>query len=276
MTGVTPAHAVGVASVVVSGNGETASLSSGFSYVAPSGSAPVISGIVAQGSGPTEPAQFASLGETVSLSATVVDVDTPASQLTFTWSASAGTISGTGSKVTWTAPGQIPTSGATTATVNIGLTVTDTTLNQTQGSTTLRLHDSVKEIGDLATDFLVGFSKQLDAAFVVRNFSDSCGGKIDEFNDVTSDNLQFTMNNYLISAPAVSVTFTGTCPFRDRHGDACAQVPSTWDSTNKSTLVRGVVTGIDQVTAVLESDQWKLCGSDYNVTSNPAGLRLKR
>jgi len=38
-----------------------------------------------------------------------------------------------------------------------------------------------------------------------------------------------------------------------------------------------VVTGIDQVTAVLENDQWKLCDSAWNgLTSTIAGLLFRR
>jgi len=273
ITAVTPAHAIGKADVAVTQGSNHGSLAGAFTYAAPSSTtnaAPVIASLKAQGAGTYEPAQFASFGEAITVTAVVTDLETPVSQLVFTWTASAGTVSGTGPIVTWTAP----TSGFTApATVTISLTVIENYQapdgahqNQTKATTSVRVHDSVKEISDLATDFLIGFSKQLDAAYVVRNFSDNCSGKDDEMSDVENNNTMFTMNAYVIGVPDVTVRFDGFCPFRARRGDACAQVSSQWDSTNKTTHVRGVVSGIDQVTAVLENDRWLLCASDYDVT----------
>ena len=130
----------------------------------------------------------------------------------------------------------------------------------------MRVHDSIREVNDLAVDFLVGFSKQLDPAYVVRNFTSSCGGAADEQKDVQKNNDQNTVNSYTIGNPNTAIVFTGRggCPFRGVFGDACAQVPVEWHSTAKATGVSGVAKGIDQVTAVLEQDQWRLCASDFN------------
>ena len=60
-------------------------------------------------------------------------------------------------------------------------------------------------------------------------------------------------------------------------GDACAFVPAEWHSFIKAATYHPDlqpyvgrtmnVTGSDQVTAVLENDQWKLCGSDWDQTA---------
>src|SRR5581483_6440591 len=59
-----PPHAAGAADVVVTSNGQTASLAGGLTYV--TNAPPAISTIVVRGSKPREPAQFADLDETVS------------------------------------------------------------------------------------------------------------------------------------------------------------------------------------------------------------------
>src|SRR5580765_1779048 len=64
---------------------------------------PTILSIVAQGNLPREPAQYATLGEVINVSANVADAETPIDRLTFAWSARFWTFSGTGPHVTWQA-----------------------------------------------------------------------------------------------------------------------------------------------------------------------------
>jgi hypothetical protein len=290
ITATTPQHAEGATDVVVSGaGGARGSLAGAFSYISPQSlgnTPPVINSIVVQGSvGPREPTQFASLDESVTVTANVSDAETPVSQLTFQWSSDVGTFSGTGSRVTWTAP---HTLSGTPANVTLKLTVLESVQakgcsvnNVATGTTSVRVHDSLKEVNDLAVDFLVGFSKQLDPAFVVRNFSDTCGGKADEQGDVQKDNDQNVINSYTIGAPQTSIVFIGRggCPFRAVFGDACAQVPVEWHSTRKSTGANEISKGTDQVTAILENDQWRLCASDFKgdpTQSSLAALLMRR
>jgi hypothetical protein len=180
--------------------------------------------------------------------------------------------------VTWTAPHTLsgtPTTVTLKGTVVEHVQTTDcngraaTVDNVSTSLTSVRVHDSISEINDPAVDFLVGFSKQLDPAYVVRNFTDNCAGKAAEQHDVQDNNNQNTVNAYSIGTPATTIVFAGHlgCPFRGVFGDACAQVPVEWHSTNKSTGVSVVWKGTDQVTAVLENDQWRLCASDFNSSS---------
>lgn len=293
ITATTPQHAAGAVDVVVTLNGQSGALAGGYTFVAPaatSNAPPVISAMSARGSSPREPAQFASLDEVLNVSATVSDVETPVSQLTLAWSADAGTFAGSGTAVTWKAPHALPAPAAAASTgvpVTITLTVTEryaatdasglpvTLENVTRSTTLVSLHDSVKEVSDMAYQFLVDFSRNLDAAFVVRNFSDSCGGKADEQSDVQRNNDYFRVNTWQIGTPDTTIGFTGQCPFRGRRpADACAQVSVEWhstciDRTGHCTFGEsGVAKGIDQVTAVLENDRWLLCASDFNPTSS--------
>ena len=52
---------------------------------------------------------------------------------------------------------------------------------------TLRLHDSVREVGDMARQFLLDFadSSIRDVAYVMRNFEPGCYGTQDETDQVT-------------------------------------------------------------------------------------------
>jgi hypothetical protein len=286
ITAATPQHAAGAGDVAVTVGGQSGTLSGGYTYVAPpvvTNAPPVVTNVTVRGTGPREPAQYATLDETVNVSATVTDAETPLSQLTFAWTADVGTFTGSGAAVTWKAPAGFQTPGTVTLTLTVteryettdgtGLPVTRE--NQTRATSTVSVHDSVREVNDLAVEFLVDFSKQLDPAFVVRNFTPTCGGMADELSDVAKNNRDNLITSYTIGTPETTVDFTGRCPFRNVVGDACAQVPVDWRSTNRATGQPGRATGIDQVTAVLENDRWRLCASDFNGTAS-AAFRLWR
>jgi hypothetical protein len=280
ITAAAPPHAAGSADVSVTMNGQTASLPAAFTYV--TNTPPSIASIVVRGAKPREPAQFADLDETVNVSATVTDAETPVSELTFSWSADSGTFSGGQANVSWTAPHTFSTPGTVTLTLTVterfqGTSATGQPVsgeNQVKGTATVRLHDSAREVGNLAVDFLTAFSRQLDPVQVMRNFSSQCGGTAAELEDVQHNQADFTITAYNIGAPSTTVGFTGRCPFRNRQGDACAFVPAEWHSFIKAATYHPDlkpyigrtmnVTGTDQVTAVLENDQWKLCASDWD------------
>jgi hypothetical protein len=293
--------------VTVTVSGQTVSLRGGFTYVA--NAPPAISSIVVRGSKPREPAQFADLDEAVSVAASVTDAETPVSQLTFAWSADAGSFTGTGATVTWTAPHGFSTPGPGTVTLTLTVTERFQTTNSsgvivsgenlTKGTTTVHLHNSQKEVADLAVDFLTAFSQQMDPLFVVRNFTTSCPGRSDELSDVQHNQVDFTITSWKVGTPDTRILFTGTCPFPGRivQGDACAYVPAEWHSLVKSATYHPElkpyigktmnVNGTDLVSAVLENDQWKLCGSNWDQAAPatftsvrgeviPTSIRFKR
>jgi hypothetical protein len=144
------------------------------------------------------------------------------------------------------------------------------------------VHNSIREVGDLAELFLLEFSKQLEPTFVMRNFTPTCQGTADELGDVQNNQRNFIITAYSVGTAATTVPFTGRCSFRNRFGDACALVPVEWHSTVRATGQAIWTRGIDQVTAILENDQWRLCASDYDETASspltllPLGLRFKK
>jgi hypothetical protein len=282
ITAKTGPSAPGAADVAVTVSGRTGRLPGAFTYLAVSGEPPVISSIVARGVRPNEPLNFADAGEEITITATVADSDTPSEQLVFQWTADTGTFTDSGATVKWRAPSD----GSTPATITISLSVSDNTGNSATSSTTISLHDSVKEIGNLARDFLLDFSDSTKpAAFVVRNFSKSprCEReRDDEFNDVDKNRTYYRIDSSSIGAATVTVQFGGKpCSYVPKDGDACAVVPATWQSTCLVTNPdctageKPVSSGTDYVTAVYEQSQWKLCASyfDSRGTARPNFIR---
>ena len=240
---------------------------------------PVIRSIVAKGSRPNEPAYFADLDEEITVTATVEDAQVAPERLVYEWSAPVGTFTGAGASVRWRAP-----KTATTPTkIVISLTVRDAPApgGATASSTVpINLHDSVREIGDMVVQFLTDFSKQLPPADVLRNFSDTCGGKAAELADVLRNQRCWKIDSYSVGAPTVTVSFKGTCTFRSRSGDACTSVPVDWRATYISSAVECApptgkpvgtkerAVGLDWVTAVYEGNRWWLCDSDFDGTTS--------
>jgi hypothetical protein len=281
LTAVTGQSAAGTVDVVVSSLGRTATLPRSFTYSAPmlaENTPPVIVSIRALGTRPNEPAQFADLDETITLTAFVRDAESPISELNFEWASNAGgTFSGAGPVVQWRAPnnGQTPSSATLTVTAvekyqgadPTGLPLTKE--NRVSMTTIVSLHDSRSEIGALARQFLFDFSDSniRDVSYILRNFSDRCpDGKANESNDVAFNRQHFIINSSSIGSASVSVDFAGTCPLRLRPADACALVPAEWASTFLDDRSRTHVIGTDQVTAVYDPirQRWGLCDSDFD------------
>lgn len=268
ITARTSPHAPGTGDVVVSVGTRSAVFSGGFTYEA--GDPPVISTIAARGTrSPSEPAGFADLGETLTVTATVQDADTPADQLRFEWTADSGTFTGAGASVQWLAPAAAATPGQ----VTLNLAVTDGATRVT-GTTRVRLHDSIKEVGDLARQFLLDFSDSNSPPdYVLRNFSQGprCIKERDsEKADVEKNRRYYTIQSSAIGSATVNFQFGGRpCSYVPVDGDACAAVPAVWNSLCKETNVEctagttGRTSGTDFVTAVYEESQWRLCSSYF-------------
>ena len=103
--------------------------------------------------------------------------------------------------------------------------------NRVTRNTTVSVHDSAKEVENMARQFLLGFSDSniRDVPYIMRNFTDLCpDGKANETSDVMNNRQHFTIISFRVDAAAVTVNFGGRCPFRNARGDACAQVPVEW------------------------------------------------
>lgn len=244
----------------------------------PANNPPVINSFSVQGTRAAEPANFADLGETVNVSANVRDDETAIAQLQFVWTASAGTFAGNGAAVTWTAPAQ----GATPVDVTISLKVVErfgnpggplSFENDTSGSTTLSLHDSAKEVGDMARQFLLEFSDSnlRDVSQIMRNFDPACEGTRAETDQVAANRRRFTIFRSTIGQPVVRVPLGNSpCPVPDRiqRGDACSGTPVHWESTQLSNGHIQIADGTDWIAAFYRPalKTWRLCDSQFTGT----------
>ena len=220
---------------------------------------------------------MADLRETVDVTATVRDTETDVAELTYQWTATAGTVTGAGRTVTWTAPESASTPMVVTITLKVielyGHPGEAKIFSQEVSATqTLALHDSAKEIGDMSRQFLTDFSTTSlqDANVVMRNFNRAVcprPGEVDEERaQVESHYKNFVMNVYTIGPPQVSINFGGACavPGEFLPGDACSAVRVLWDSTGATG--RSVSTGVDLLTAVYSAtdSRWWLCSSRFD------------
>jgi len=275
---VTPAHAAGAAAIIVSVAGEAATLAGGFTYSAPAApnAPPVITALSGRGSKPNEPSGFVDLGETITLTATVTDAETPVSQLTYEWTAPQGTITGTGASVSFLATQGIPAPSDLPVTLTVIERYQGTDPNgapaqkenRVTGTLTLHVHDSVREVGDLALDFLFLFStSSVSPENVVHNFSTTCDGgrgRADELADVTANRAKFIINSAQISRTSLTVNFGGVCTLKNPHNaDACVTYHAKWVSTVIATGQQETVDGTELVTGVYENNKWFLCHSEF-------------
>jgi len=301
LTVVTGPHTAGVVDVSVSSGGRSATLSGSFTYAVPSTMAnapPTIASLVAQGSRRNEPPRFADLGEDIAVTAVVDDHETAPDALIYEWTSTPATgavIRGSGPSIAWRAD-----TGSTPLTMNIMLTVIErfTTVdsagrlvqneNRASRDVSVSVHDSAREVQELAKDFLELFSQSSVAAdVVVRNFQDGCGaggtGKRDERMQVEENRLKFSILSWFVGAPRVTMDFGGVSPFRSRHADGWASVDVNWRSRclakddSRGCPAVGYIkndVGTDWVTARYDepTNRWWLCDSDYEPKNSLASF----
>jgi hypothetical protein len=268
----TPASSTaGPVDVVVTLNGRTAVLTGGFRYE-PAGpnTAPVIRSIAAQGRRLRQPPAFADYGETIQITLVVEDAESPAAQLVYQWEQNcSGTFSGTGPQVDWTAPA----GGTLPSTCNIQVTVTDGPHVLTR-SITVRLHNSVVEVGALALEFLEEFANStIPAETTVRNFSNSCPGKAAELKDVQDNRRDYIHVSHTYGPAKITVAFGGVCKMKT--ADACVITPVEWRSTYIPTKELKVASGISTISGIYSDSRWWLCDSlaDGGSTLNSLFMR---
>lgn len=301
ITIVAPTRAAGVAPVVVSAGGRTASGT--LTFVSPSGTnqPPVISSLRVAGPRPNQPPFFGDLGETLTVFATVSNAE--AAALQYTWTAGSGTIAGSGASVAWRLPEVLP---VVPARVDISLRIIETYVesgvehrNVATASAPVQVHHSQAEILDKGFRFLDRFSQsQYSVNDVLIDFSPTCDngrGRRDEAEDVARNRAMFRqLPGYVITrVPPVTYNFGSACvwpafgPPRVRPADGCATFDVRWrveylhDTSDEELglIPRGSIeesVGRDFVTAVLENDSWRLCHSDYRGTRTvtfPSGVK---
>jgi hypothetical protein len=254
----------------------------------PANTAPTIDGIVVQGRRTKQPANFADIRETIDVSASVRDAETAIDELVYQWTATVGTFSGTGRAVTWTAPDTIQ--GVTTVTITLKVVENfgypgqpKNFSHDTTSTATLSLHNSNKEVGDMAFRFLDQFSQpqtNKDWRDIMRDFKAQACPDPGEFDserfDVERHYNNFVMNSYRVDAPIVSTSFTDGCAVPNRgtlRGDACVRIGVMWDSTQFTATPpsKKVTSGIDYIAAAYSpaDRRWWLCSSQFIETGTP-------
>jgi len=205
--------------------------------------------------------------------ASVTDAETAVEQLQYNWTATAGSFTGTGSRVSWVAPAVAPTQGTVTLTLEIVERFGTNQENRVTKTATVSLHNSIKEVGDMARQFLLDFSDTniKEASVIMRNFGTAAvcpepNEILSERTDVINHYTNYRMMQSKVDVATVTVNFGGSCPYRFKRGDACAVVPVFWDSVDLRTNVRDAHSGNDIVAAAFSrmDDRWFLCASDYN------------
>ena len=234
----------------------------------PANNLPIIESITVQGSRAQEPPAFADLSEIVEVTAQVRDDETAVDQLQFTWTASSGTFSGSGRRVTWQAPSAAETPSVVTLTLAVVERYGGSFEHRVTRNAEVALHDSVREVADMSRQFLLDFSDSSirDVSFIMRNFDPGCYGAEEEAEQVARNRRDLRITESSVGEARVTVRFGGTCPYRARAGDACAQIPVTWHSVRLSTGSRETVRGTDQVAAMYKRSErrWRLCDSQFN------------
>lgn len=241
----------------------------------PPNAPPVIESIVAS-------AVRAEVDTEVTVTATVRDAETPVAQLKFEWKADAGTFSGEGASVKWRAPKD----AATAADYTIRLTVTETygTPNASGGtqqnvvngtSPAIRVHDSPKELGVLGMTFLADFANSsVSPSTCVRDFSDSCPGKLEEKGDIEWNrehvailNSSLRLRNVRVAPNGMTADMTVACSFTSR-------IVKCEPRDNKCAVGQvGTVAGDCLLTGVYEQQRWWLCDSHFNGAQVPSAFR---
>jgi hypothetical protein len=208
----------------------------------------------------------------ITLTASVKDDETPVDQLKFEWKADAGTFSGEGVSAKWRAPKDIktPADYTITLTVTEAYGTPDSTGARPQNVATarapvIRVHDSPKELGDLSLQFLSDFANSsIPANVCVRDFTDSCRGKVEERVDIEANRVHFdvissslTLRGVSVGSSGLNANMTVACSFTSK--------VKVCDPGDKSCVVGDVGTarGDCLLTGKYEEKRWWLCDSHF-------------
>lgn len=242
----------------------------------PANSPPIVEGITAS-------ASRTEVDGAVTLTATVRDTETPVGQLQYTWKADAGTFDGQGATVTWRAPREV----AAPTNYTITLTVTEVydagarqnVVNAT--GPTVRVHDSVKELGDLAMSFLRDFANSsVSPSSCVKDFSANCPGREQEKDDIEDNRRRYEVIGSSLRLTSVRLNSNGTrgdmavaCSFTSKVIHCDPPDPSDPETIGCVVGTVGTSTGNCTMTGIYEQDRWWLCTSNFNrIGAAPAGF----
>jgi hypothetical protein len=123
----------------------------------------------------------------------------------------------------------------------------------------------------MGDDFLRLFSQQAPPVAVLHNFSRTCNGGSgydSELSDTIHNQATFTqLPNWVITKmPPVTLNFGGSCALPGRSpisGDACARLHAHWEVLPKAGGPVEITNGVDEITATLENNEWRICDSSF-------------
>lgn len=221
-------------------------------------------------------------GDTVDLTATAQDGETPPDQLGYLWAVDppGGTFMGAGQSVQWRAPldGPVPTDYLLTVTVveayvgREGVSGRPTYLEHrvTASSPPVAVNDAFREMKQLGERFLADLSNSsVSPEVCVRNLTDSCDRKRHVLEDINRNRLDYT----IISARYQFKEFV-----RSRSGPECTARSGAascalviyaveWIWVRKSDGARELVRGENDLKGVYERSRWRLCDSLFYRTA---------
>jgi hypothetical protein len=225
----------------------------------------------------------AEVGAPLTVTASVEDVETPVASLTYAWTAPTGTFTGTGPVVTWVA-GQ---DAVTPADVVLTLTVTEkygtgstAAENKVTSTATVHLNNSPKELTELSLRFLGDFANSKKSpGECVAEFSDSCRGKKDEFEDIDDNRHDFEIIGSTLRHTGLSIapsrttaTVHTSCSFTSKVITTTPREESCQGGKCPIGSV-GSVQGDCWTTNVYEKGRWWICESHFTspTTLTPFG-----
>ncbi|MCC7007343.1 MAG: hypothetical protein IT184_00855 [Acidobacteria bacterium] len=223
---------------------------------------PVIQTVsVAAGSGRLEP------DTDVEVTAQVQDAESTPASLTYVWSATVGTFTGSGPAVKWRlASGVVSAPTAVVVRLEVveryqsydaaGNAITKEN-RVSKDAAAFIVHDSVAEISKITVRFLVDLfgNSNVPAEACVVDFWDDCRGKSDELGDIQVNRQLFQV----LSAQATvqSVTFRNA-------NTADVVAACRWQDRVIANGSQGVSEGPCLLTAVYHNDRWWLCSSSVD------------
>ena len=213
------------------------------------------------------------VGQPVTVTATVTDDETLPANLKYEWTAEAGTFSGSGNVVVWTAPMITPTPlpGVHAITLAVveryGSDLAPLEHRITGRSPDVFVDDSPKTVRAMSEEFMRDFANNsVTPQLCVRNFSDSATcqrGKQSELEDIIEVRRDYSVQSYTFSPrPAIinmgrtRATVSGRCAFT-----------SIRKKTNETVFPAGTCV----LELVNESNRWWMCESSMH-DSNSAAL----
>jgi hypothetical protein len=227
-------------------------------------SAPVIQSVVASVTSRTE------VDTNVTVTATVTDAETPVDALNFVWTATVGTITGTGRNVAWRLP---KGAAATPQDVTIAVAILEpyqtrengvliNRLHRVEGAAApFRVHDSPGEVEAISMGFLENFADNAASPeFCVKDFSDSCAGKEAELEQIEGVRRGRIVTDSTLALR--SITFNGALTTADVEIDCRfdSTVIAKIDSNDPFSPGDSVVAeGLCVMQVIYENGLWKLC-----------------